>query len=125
MQDQDTPVVAVTGLVNRFGTQIVHDGLDMTVERGEVFGIVGGSGSGKSVLMRSIIGLQIPDAGAVRVFGKDTIGAEPGEPDNEQEDAGEQSHRHRADHHIVGPRLHFRQVPLPRGSGPPCAPAAR
>src|SRR5882672_12419588 len=64
-------LVEVHGLVNRFGSQIVHDGLDMTVERGEVFGIVGGSGSGKSVLLRSILGLQRPQAGEVRLNGRD------------------------------------------------------
>jgi len=66
-----TPAIEVRGLVNRFGAQVVHDGLDMTVRRGEVFGIVGGSGSGKSVLLRTILGLQRPQAGAVRVFGRD------------------------------------------------------
>jgi phospholipid/cholesterol/gamma-HCH transport system ATP-binding protein len=65
------PVIEVRGLVNRFGAQVVHDHLDMTVERGEVFGIVGGSGSGKSVLLRSILGLQRPQAGEVRLFGRD------------------------------------------------------
>jgi phospholipid/cholesterol/gamma-HCH transport system ATP-binding protein len=50
---------------------VVHDHLDMTVERGEVFGIVGGSGSGKSVLLRSILGLQRPQAGEVRMLGRD------------------------------------------------------
>ena len=50
--------VEVHGLVNRFGAQVVHDGLDMSVEEGEIFGIVGGSGSGKSVLLRTILGLQ-------------------------------------------------------------------
>jgi len=64
-------VIEVHGLRNRFGSQIVHDGLDMTVERGEVFGIVGGSRSGKSVLLRSILGLQRPQAGEVRLFGRD------------------------------------------------------
>ena len=64
-------VIEVRGLLNRFGAQIVHDGLDMTVERGEVFGIVGGSGSGKSVLLRTILGLQRPQAGEVRLFGRD------------------------------------------------------
>jgi len=63
-------LVEVRGLVNRFGAQIVHDGLDMTVERGEVFGIVGGSGSGKSVLLRSILGLQRPQGGEVRLQGR-------------------------------------------------------
>ena len=61
----------VRGLVNRFGGQIVHDGLDMEVERDEVFGIVGGSGSGKSVLLRTILGLQRPQAGVVRINGRD------------------------------------------------------
>ena len=58
---------------------MVHEELSLQVERGEILGVVGGSGSGKSVLMRSIIGLQIPDAGEVRVFGQNTIGAEPDE----------------------------------------------
>ena len=56
--------------MNRFGAQVVHDHLDMTVERGEVFGIVGGSGSGKSVLLRSILGAA-PQAGEVRMLGRD------------------------------------------------------
>jgi phospholipid/cholesterol/gamma-HCH transport system ATP-binding protein len=64
-------LIEVRGLVNRFGAQIVHDGLDMSVERGEVFGIVGGSGSGKSVLLRSILGLQRPKAGEVLMNGRD------------------------------------------------------
>jgi phospholipid/cholesterol/gamma-HCH transport system ATP-binding protein len=65
------PVVEVEGLVNRFGDQVVHDGLDMQVRRDEVFGIVGGSGSGKSVLLRTILGLQRPQAGVVRINGSD------------------------------------------------------
>ena len=65
------PLIEVHGLVNRFGAQVVHDHLDMTVEPGEVFGIVGGSGSGKSVLLRSILGLQRPQAGEVRMEGRD------------------------------------------------------
>jgi phospholipid/cholesterol/gamma-HCH transport system ATP-binding protein len=65
------PVLEVQGLVNRFGTQLVHDGLDMEVRADEVFGIVGGSGSGKSVLLRTILGLQRPQAGVVRIDGSD------------------------------------------------------
>jgi phospholipid/cholesterol/gamma-HCH transport system ATP-binding protein len=65
------PVLEVQGLVNRFGSQLVHDGLNMEVYKDEVFGIVGGSGSGKSVLLRSILGLQRPQAGVVRIDGKD------------------------------------------------------
>ncbi|MFO1503717.1 MAG: ABC transporter ATP-binding protein [Steroidobacteraceae bacterium] len=64
-------VVDVRGVVNRFGRQIVHDGLDMQVRRGEVFGILGGSGSGKSVLLRTILGLRRPEAGQVLVNGVD------------------------------------------------------
>ena len=65
------PLVEVRGLVNRFGSQLVHDGLDMEVREDEVFGIVGGSGSGKSVLLRSILGLQQPEGGTVRIQGQD------------------------------------------------------
>jgi phospholipid/cholesterol/gamma-HCH transport system ATP-binding protein len=65
------PRVEVRGLVNRFGSQMVHEGLDMTVEAGEIFGIVGGSGAGKSVLLRSILGLQRPLSGTVCLCGKD------------------------------------------------------
>ena len=62
-------VIAVRGLTNRFGEQVVHEALDLDVLRGEILGVVGGSGTGKSVLMRSIIGLQIPEAGEIEVFG--------------------------------------------------------
>ncbi len=65
------PLIEVRGLVNRFGPQVVHDGLDMTVYPHEVFGIVGGSGSGKSVLLRTILGLQRPKAGTVLLGGRD------------------------------------------------------
>lgn len=67
-------VIEVRGLKNSFGDQLVHDGLDLDVRRGEIFGVVGGSGTGKSVLMRSIIGLQTPDDGEIKVFGESMIG---------------------------------------------------
>ncbi len=67
---QDDMVIKVRGLVNGFGSKIIHDHIDLDVRRGEVMGIVGGSGSGKSVLLRSIIGLIPPRAGTVRVFGQ-------------------------------------------------------
>ena len=66
-----TPVVRVRGLVNRFAAQVVHNGLDMQVQSNEIFGIVGGSGAGKSVLLRTILGLRQPDAGTVELYGKD------------------------------------------------------
>jgi len=71
MADQGTPVIEARGIVNRFGAQVVHDGVDMQVYEGEVFGIVGGSGSGKSVLLRTILGLHRPQAGVVRMLGRD------------------------------------------------------
>lgn len=68
------PVIRVRGLVNRFGEQTVHDGLDLDVMPGEIMGVVGGSGTGKSVLMRSIIGLQQPTAGDIHVLGQEVTG---------------------------------------------------
>jgi len=64
-------VIEVRGLRNQFGAQVVHENLDLDVRRGEIIGVVGGSGSGKSVLLRSIIGLNRPRAGRVQLFGED------------------------------------------------------
>jgi phospholipid/cholesterol/gamma-HCH transport system ATP-binding protein len=69
--DGGQPVVEVRDLVSRFGSHVVHDGLNLTVRKGEVLGIVGGSGAGKSVLLNTIIGLKRPDGGGVKVFGID------------------------------------------------------
>ncbi len=66
-------LIEVRGLVNRFGSQTVHDQLDLDVRRGEILGVVGGSGTGKSVLLRSIVGLHRPDAGHIRLFGQDML----------------------------------------------------
>ncbi len=65
----DQPVIQVKGLVNRFGAHVVHENLDLTLKRGEILGVVGGSGTGKSVLLRSIVGLKRPNGGAVEVLG--------------------------------------------------------
>ena len=65
------PVIRVRGLVSRFGAQIVHDGLDMEVRPNEIFGVVGGSGTGKSVLMRTLLGLRAPEGGTVELYGRD------------------------------------------------------
>jgi len=66
----DDFVIRVHDLTNRFGKQVVHEKLDLDVRRGEILGVVGGSGTGKSVLMRSIIGLQQPESGDIDVFGE-------------------------------------------------------
>jgi len=65
-------VIQVRGLVNSFGNSVLHDHIDLDVHRGEVLGVVGGSGAGKSVLLRSIIGLNRPKEGSVEVFGQPT-----------------------------------------------------
>ena len=72
------PIIKIRGLVNGFGDKIVHDHLDLDVRRGEVLGVVGGSGAGKSVLLRTIIGLNKPREGEIEVFGKKTGFAESG-----------------------------------------------
>lgn len=74
-----TNIISVRGLCNSFGDQIIHQDLNLEVRRGEILGVVGGSGTGKSVLMRSIIGLQEPTEGEVRVFDEGMIGKEEDE----------------------------------------------
>lgn len=64
-------IIEVRHLVNAFGEQRVHDGLNLDVRRGEVLGIVGGSGTGKSVLLRSMLGLHRFTAGSIRILGQD------------------------------------------------------
>jgi len=78
--DEDSAnVIEVRDLKNCFGEQVIHDGLDLDLRRGEILGVVGGSGTGKSVLMRSIIGLQRPEAGEIRVFGRNMLDPDVGE----------------------------------------------
>ncbi|HMO46475.1 MAG TPA: ATP-binding cassette domain-containing protein [Rubrivivax sp.] len=64
-------IIDVQGVVTRFGAQTVHDGVDLQLRRGELVALIGGSGSGKSVLLREILGLQRPTAGTLRVLGTD------------------------------------------------------
>ncbi len=71
--DNEEPIIRIRGLVNRFGEQTVHEGLDLDVRRGEILGVVGGSGTGKSVLMRSILALRQPQAGEISVLGADAL----------------------------------------------------
>jgi phospholipid/cholesterol/gamma-HCH transport system ATP-binding protein len=71
-------IITVNKLVNRFGNQIVHNGLSLDIRRDEVLGVVGGSGTGKSVLMRSILGLQKPTSGTITVLGQRIEYQKPG-----------------------------------------------
>jgi phospholipid/cholesterol/gamma-HCH transport system ATP-binding protein len=71
-------IISVRNLVNRFGKQVVHDGLDLDIKRDEILGVVGGSGSGKSVLMRSILGLHRPNSGTITVLGQKIEYHKPG-----------------------------------------------
>jgi phospholipid/cholesterol/gamma-HCH transport system ATP-binding protein len=71
--------IVVEGLRNAFGPAVVHDNLSLKVRKGEILGVVGGSGTGKSVLMRAIIGLQIPAAGKIDVLGRSITDAAPDE----------------------------------------------
>jgi len=68
------PVIRVRALRNTFGAQVVHDDLDMEVRQNEIFGVVGGSGAGKSVLLRSILGLHEPDSGSIEIYGREVRG---------------------------------------------------
>lgn len=69
-------VIQLRGVRNQFGRQVVHDNLDLDVYRGEILGVVGGSGTGKSVLLRTIAGLQRPVEGSVTVLGTNVLTAD-------------------------------------------------
>lgn len=69
--DNEAPPIEVRGLLSQFGDNVIHENLDLTVKRGEILGVVGGSGTGKSVLLNTIIGLKTPDGGEVKLFGQD------------------------------------------------------
>ncbi len=70
------PVISLRGIRNQFGSHVVHDDLDLDVWRGEVLGVVGGSGTGKSVLLRTIAGLREPQAGTISLFGVNVLAAD-------------------------------------------------
>ena len=76
------PIINIRGLCNAFGDQVIHKDLDLDVRHGEILGVVGGSGTGKSVLMRSIIGLQTPTDGEIDVLGENMIGRSEDEAKN-------------------------------------------
>lgn len=84
----DESVIEIRGLRTQFGSHVVHDNLDMTIYRGQVVGLVGGSGSGKTVLLRQILMLDTPAAGSIRVFGQDIVGASASEVANLNERYG-------------------------------------
>jgi len=69
--DLEAPPIEVRDLVSRFGDNVIHDGLNLTIPRGQVVGVVGGSGAGKTVLLKTIIGLKQADGGSVKIFGRD------------------------------------------------------
>ncbi len=71
MRRHGEPAIAVRGLTNAFGPHVVHHELDLTVDAGEIMGVIGPSGGGKSVLLRAIIGLRPPQAGEIRLLGTD------------------------------------------------------
>ncbi len=70
------PIIRVRGLLTKFGPQVVHDHLDLDVNRGEILALVGGSGTGKSVLLRTMIGLKRPEGGTVDILGRDLWSAD-------------------------------------------------
>ena len=72
------PLIEVRNVVNRFDSHTVHDGINLTIFEGEIIGIVGGSGTGKSVLLRTILGLHTPSEGQVHVFGGEITCSEKG-----------------------------------------------
>ena len=71
-QDMDVPKIALKGVTKAFGPKVVLDGVDLDIQRGESVVIIGGSGTGKSVLLKSILGILQPDAGTIRIDGEDT-----------------------------------------------------
>jgi phospholipid/cholesterol/gamma-HCH transport system ATP-binding protein len=73
------PILSARGIVNRFGRQQVHDGIGLDIRSGEIIGIAGGSGSGKSVLLKTLVGLHRPDAGQVLLHGKPVAELSPAE----------------------------------------------
>jgi phospholipid/cholesterol/gamma-HCH transport system ATP-binding protein len=70
--EPDDAVIDMQNISMRFGSHVVHEGLNLRVRRGEILGLAGGSGSGKSVLLREMILLQRPTSGVIRLFGQDT-----------------------------------------------------
>lgn len=75
--DTSAPPIEARGILTQFGTNVIHENLDFRVNRGEIVGLVGGSGTGKSVLLNTLLGLKEPEGGVVRYFGQDRRTLEP------------------------------------------------
>ena len=71
--DKSKPPIEARGILSQFGPNVIHENLNFTVNRGEIIGLVGGSGSGKSVLMNTLLGLKEPEAGVIRYFGRNRV----------------------------------------------------
>ena len=71
------PIIEVERIVTRLGGALIHDGVSFSVNRGEVIGLIGGSGTGKSVLLKEMIGLLRPASGRIRLFGEDVWALNP------------------------------------------------
>ncbi len=87
-EDGSAPVIAVEDLHKSFGSQRVLNGISLSVKRGETLAVLGRSGTGKSVLLRLIIGLEKPDSGSVRIHGQDIAGLALDQTRRNQEEDG-------------------------------------
>jgi phospholipid/cholesterol/gamma-HCH transport system ATP-binding protein len=73
----NAPVIEITDIVTRLSGALIHDGVSFSVQRGEVMALIGGSGTGKSVLLKEIIGLIKPQSGSIKLFGSRTAHCSP------------------------------------------------
>jgi len=69
--DMSAPPMEARGIVTQFGSNVIHENLDFRIDSGEIVGLVGGSGTGKSVLLNTMLGLKDPEGGVIRYFGRD------------------------------------------------------
>lgn len=70
-----TPIIQMEGISNRIGTLMIHSGLNLSVQKGEIMGLIGGSGAGKTTLLRNLLMLLPPQAGHIQLFGVDVLSA--------------------------------------------------
>lgn len=79
LYDDTAPPMEARGILTQFGSNVIHESLDFRVEKGEIVGLVGGSGTGKSVLLNTMLGLKEPEGGTIRYFGRDRRDLSPEE----------------------------------------------